>query len=325
MRGTITLAEINGKPHTDGRWVAGALQNGATKILELNDVVAHYLFAGTTGSGKSTAIQGAIAQFSTDSENQIVLIDGKFGDGLGCVAHLSGVVGPMATDLIDAKAALQWSLLQMQTRYETGDKPGRIIVVIDEIQELTGPDGDEAIVSLIRKLAAQGRGAKVHLIIGTQHPSLEIFSESTARRQFDGRCVFRVTDQVASKVAMGTGSPRADWLTGKGDGYACCLGHTSRVQWAYVNPDDLAKLPGPGPAMDEWPGFNAEAIGPVIDQWDVPQLVEAISVAAAGRGQPFLSKQTGLGSTRGRNLLKVGKAVWNLLGERGFTHVSEND
>lgn len=324
-RGTITLSEINGKPHTGGRWVAGALQNGATKILELNDKVVHYLFAGTTGSGKSTALQGAIAQFSSDPDNQIVLIDGKFGDGLGCVAHWPGVAGPMATDIPDARAALQWALLQMQTRYETKNRPGRIIVVVDELQELTGPDGDDAIVSLIRKLAAQGRGAGVHLIVGTQHPSLEIFSESTARRQFDGRCVFRVTDRAASTVAMGSSPARADWLTGEGDGYACCLGHTSRVQWAYVNPDDLAKKPGPGPAMDEWPGFDAEAIGPVLDQWSAVQVVEAVTVAAQGKGRPALETVTGLGSTRARNLLRAGKAMWNLLGERGFTYVSEND
>ena len=165
----IRLGDLGQHPHNGGRWVAGRNEHGHTVIAGLSDRTPHYLVSGATGSGKSVALRSAVLQLATDRDNAIVLLDGKFGESLGALSTLRGVVGPVAIDGPAMRAALGWTCELMRRRYERQDRRGRLIVVFDEFQESVG---DPVIVDLLRKVAAQGRAARVHLLAATQHPTV---------------------------------------------------------------------------------------------------------------------------------------------------------
>ena len=199
------------------------------------------LVSGQTGSGKSVALRSAVLQLARDPDNRLVLVDGKMGEGLAGLAHLPGVVGPVAIDAPAARAALGWAAVQMRERYQVGNGGGRVVVVVDEFQEWSG---DAVFVDLMRKLAAQGRAAHVHLIAATQHPAVDAFGDSTTRRNLTGKLALRVGDPDASRVAVGGNLPRADYLLGAGDAYAVGPGACHRVQMAYVGQPDIDAAAG---------------------------------------------------------------------------------
>src|SRR5512135_2649768 len=103
----ISVRQLNTRPNGSGRWVAGMNEQGRVVNLHLSDTAPHFLVAGTTGSGKSVCLRSTVTQLSQRSDH-LVLIDGKFGDGLRGLDHLPGVVGPLALDIETARAALAW-------------------------------------------------------------------------------------------------------------------------------------------------------------------------------------------------------------------------
>jgi hypothetical protein len=315
----ITLASIGANPKNDGRWIAGKNETGQTITLGVSDTVPHFLFGGWTGSGKTWAMRSALAQLSNDPKNDLVLVDAKFGDGLGALAHVPGLMGPVATDIETTKAALSWVVGQMRRRYETGNKASRLIVAIDEIQELTGKSGDPAIIEMVRKLAAQGRGARIHLLLGTQHPTIDTFSDPTIKRNLSGRVALRCEDFKASEIVCGGPSPRADRLLGAGDSYAITPSAIHRAQMAYIPSPELARYNTSEPAMSAWPDYDPEAAGSLPSEngagwkYSGPELAVSLIHAYFGSGRPALIddlEACGLGrpgSDRAARLLELGR------------------
>lgn len=291
----ITLASIGQHPNGGGRWIAGKNEIGATVTLGVSSTIPHYLFGGWTGSGKTWALRSALAQLSRDKDNRLILVDGKFGDGLGCLGHLPGLVGPVAIDTESARGALSWAVLEMRRRYEHRDKSGRLIVCIDEIQEFTGKSGDALVTELVRKLATQGRGAGVYLFIGTQHPVGDVFSDSTIRRNLPGRVALRTENAKASEVVIGGATPRADRLLGAGDSYIVTPNATRRAQLAYIPKADLEKMNTSQTTMEAWPEPDPEAAGTLTEdsaRWEYsgPELAVSLVNAHEGKGRPALVK-----------------------------------
>jgi hypothetical protein len=326
----IKLTDVGQFPKGGGRWIAGRNEVGQTITLSLSDTVPHFLFGGWTGSGKTWAMRSALAQLAQDPENRLVFIDGKYGDGLGVIAHLPRLVGPMALDMESVKAALSWSLTEMKRRYQTGDKRGRIIVAVDEVQEFTGKNGDDAIVAMMRTLVSQGRGARVHVLAGTQNPTAKAFSDTDTQRNFVGRVALRTFNYKHSEAVVGGPSPRADWLLGAGDSYTMAAGAVYRAQLAYVPETDLERLNGAQPEMDEWPEFDAEAAGTLAEDdatgWQYSGAELAVSVVQAhlGNGRPTLQRaldNAGLGrpgSGRAERLLGLGREAYQWLRENDW-------
>ena len=288
----VKLSEMGQHPKGDGRWIAGMNEYGATITLGFNDRVPHYLIGGYTGSGKTYAMRAAIAQLAQDTENQLVLIDGKYGDGLMILQHLPQVTGPVAVDIPHGRRALSWAVAEMRRRYESRQKPTRIIVVIDEIQEFTK---DAVITEMIRILAAQGRGARVHLLIGTQHPKAAAFGdESAIKRNLPGRVALQTEDYIASQVVVGGSDPRADHLMGAGDAYAITPQAVHRTQLAYIPNHELeGNWSTSQPLLAEWPEFNPEAAGTLPLNEEAPkwsyigeELAVGLVQAHLGNGRP---------------------------------------
>ena len=322
----VRLSDLCQRPRLDGRWVVGKNEMGATVVAGLNDKTPHYLLSGASGSGKTVALRNAVLQLSRDPDNQILLVDGKMGEGLGSLATLPGVVGPVAVDGPSARSALTWAAGEMRTRYEAlgqgGNGHGRLVVVIDEFQEWAG---DQPFVDLLRKLAAQGRAAHVHLLAATQHPTVDAFGNPATRRNLSGKLALRVGDPDASRVAVGGKVPRADYLLGAGDAYAIGAGACHRVQGAYVDEGDLDAR-GEW-QIEEWEYPDAEAIGQDIYNgrpFDGPELGAALVAAVEDEGRVLFQRrleEAGLpkrGNDQSMRLLALARETHDWLLDAGW-------
>lgn len=256
----IRYRDVSHHPMGDGRWVAGLNERGTTIVLGFSDSVPHLLMGGTTGSGKTVALRNAAAQLSRQAgETALVALDGKYGAGLGILSNLPGMVGPVVTDVRQAINALGWVHTELQRRYGLITAQGeaaiahlpRIVVLFDEFQEFME---DPNVRELTRRLLAQGRAARIHAILATQHPTVEAFGENgSLKRNLVGRLALRVTDQDASRVVVGDSLPRADRLMGRGDAYAIIPGHIHRVQLLLVDEAELQLLSREEPLLHAWP------------------------------------------------------------------------
>jgi hypothetical protein len=323
----IRLSDLSKKPEKGGRWIAGKTESGATVVMGLSDKTPHFLVSGASGSGKSVALRGAVYQLAQDAANKIVLVDGKMGEGLGSLAHLPGVVGPVATDGPTARAALAWAATEMRRRYEASGHTGRVVVCVDEFQEFAQ---DAGFVDLFRKLAAQGRAAGVHLLAGTQHPTVESFGDPTIRRNLSGKLALKVGDPDASRVAVGGNLPRADYLLGAGDAYAVGPGACHRVQVALVDSREIGTVAGSGQwELEDWGELDGESVGQELPQqggWSYSpgELAHSIIASVEEEGRPALVKRLeagGLGkpgSDRAARLLNLGRETHSALRAEGY-------
>jgi S-DNA-T family DNA segregation ATPase FtsK/SpoIIIE len=319
----IRLRDVNHRPRGEGRWLAGQNERGSMVVAELGDRTPHFLLAGQTGSGKSVAIESAASQLGQDPANHLIMIDGKWGDGLLPVSHLPTLQGPLATGVEDAGRALAWAMGDMRRRYEckaSGRRdPSRLVIFWDEPQEWLRDD--PKLAAMTRRLSGQGRAVGVHFLIATHHPTTDMFGDKSSKRNLTtGRIALQVADFEASRVAVGASRPRADRLLGAGDSYLIGPGAVQRAQLVLVDQRDFDALPSGEPALDEWPECRAEDWGqePDLEPFTPRQTAEAIIAAHEGKGRPALEERAGVGSTVGRRLLAYGRDVNEALGERGY-------
>jgi hypothetical protein len=237
-----------------------------------------------------------------------VLIDGKMGESLGVFRDIAGLVGPLAMDLETARAALSWTVAEMLGRYRrmgSGEKlPDRILVVFDEFQFFAE---DRGIAGLMSRIASQGRAAKVHLVLATQHPAVGCFGDPSTARELTGRLALYVTDDAASRVVIGSAEPRADHLLGDGDSYLLSPSVVHRVQGAWPEDSDFDNCPLGPPEFETWPalaGSPLENQGPGrLKPITPPEIALAVRTALA----PTWRKKR-----RGRGYLE------SLMAEAGF-------
>jgi len=322
----IRLSDLGRYPRGGGRWIAGKNELGQTITLGLSDLSPHWLVAGTTGSGKSYAMRAAVSQLCRDPDNRLILIDGKFGEGLRPLSSVSGLVGPLAEDVDTARQALSWAVGEMRRRYENPNGHERLVIVCDEIQTITQ---DPLCTEFLRRLVAQGRAAGVHCILGTQHPVKAIFGDDpTIKRNLPGRLALKVLDAKSSEVVIGSAQPRADYLLGAGDAYAVVPGKVHRAQLAYVPERDLANLPRGDPLLSEWPGSDAEAAGSLPEvkwSYDGGELAVSIIQAHLGHGRgKLIEALRGAGyeaseGDRVKRLLRLGREAYAGLVQSGWT------
>jgi hypothetical protein len=312
MRGARVMDYVLKKP---GRWVAGKNEASRAVVPYIGDDTPHCAVSGVTRSGKTIALRSMIAQLA-ERRTQMVLIDGKTGDGLRGLDCMPGVVGPLAADLVSAKAALSWALSEMTHRYEQPGLPRNLLAVfIDEVQEF---NKDKCFTAMVERIAAQGGAAGVSLVLATQHPSVENFGGPITKRQIGLHIALRVTDADASRVALGRSTPRADSLMGSGDAWIAHNGECQRCQIAIYDERHLAEMQTSNRQLLDWPEFDAEDALP--DRWPGADELGAAIVLVSndpslGR-QRFLSalkddpfNLPGMSNDRANNLLKYARAI----------------
>jgi hypothetical protein len=164
--------------------------------------------------------------------------------------------------------------------------PEHIIVFFDEVQVYRD---DKPVMSLLHDLAAMGRSARVHLVAGTQKPTVRMFGPDVGgatRDQFGTRIAHAVATYPASNAIIGAPEPRADYLQPQGDAYVLANIGTyplrERVQIAYVSEDEIT-FDGV-PELSHWPEYEFEDTGAGRPRIRFTDEQIAASIVAAQRG-----------------------------------------
>ncbi|GAA5119383.1 DNA translocase FtsK [Luteolibacter yonseiensis] len=210
----------------------------------------HLLIGGTTGSGKSEALNtilcGLVGHYTPD-ELRLALIDPKSTElfHFENAPHLDGEIGYEDSEAI---AMLTEAVENMQARYRCfRDRRVRSIteynamvpaekrmpwklIVLDEYADLTSEkQAKEEIEAHLRRLAQKARAAGIHVIIATQNPKAEVIS-TNLRSNLPAQLALRVRSGIESQVIMGEAGAEA--LTGKGDAFLKAGSSVIRLQVA---------------------------------------------------------------------------------------------
>ena len=229
----------------------------------------HLLIAGSTGSGKSVAINTIITGIlmqAHPSEVKLILIDPKMVE-LSVYNGIPHLLIPVVTEAKRANSALQKAVSEMERRYRLFEKTGHrkieeynqavgknnsnknnspleklpyIVIIIDELSDLMMAAGHEVEVSIVR-LAQKARAAGMHLIIATQRPSVDVIT-GLIKANIPSRMAFAVSSNVDSRTILD--APGAEKLLGRGDMLFEPMGQSKpqRIQGAYISSADVERV-----------------------------------------------------------------------------------
>lgn len=217
----------------------GKTSYGDPLVVDLASM-PHLLIAGTTGSGKSVAVNTIISSIIYKSSPDVVkfiMIDPKSVE-LSVYENIPHLAAPVITDTSLAPNVLKNVIAEMERRYQLlqefqvrhiqsyneiidggdyGDEYQRlpfIVVIIDEFADLMATAGKEIENSIIR-LAQKARAIGIHLVLATQRPSVDVIT-GTIKSNMPCRMSFRVPSKTDSRVILDENG--AEELLGKGDG-----------------------------------------------------------------------------------------------------------
>ncbi|GAB2566507.1 FtsK/SpoIIIE domain-containing protein [Kribbella endophytica] len=212
----------------------------------------HLLVAGTTGSGKSVALETilhGLCRYPADAV-RLRLVDPKGTELLDFEddPHVDGTIGVHSQDAIDI---LETAVEEMESRYQAmrpvrarslvdfnsgvGPEERRpwIVIVLDEYADLTSDPSDKTqIEALLKRLAAKARAAGIHIIAATQRPSADVVS-TTIRSNLPAQLALRVKTSTDSRIIMD--EIGAEALAGQGDAFLRTARGVQRLQVAWVD------------------------------------------------------------------------------------------
>lgn len=223
----------------------------------------HLLIAGTTGAGKSVCINCIVLSLlykASPDEVKLVMIDPKKVE-FSIYNSLPHLKAPVISDAKKAAGALVCSVNEMERRYDliemagvrdieaynnaTKDDPEKeflpkLVIVIDELADLmmTAPDSVE---TSICRIAQKGRAAGIHLVIGTQRPSVDVIT-GLIKANVPSRIAFTVSSQVDSRTIIDVAG--AEKLIGRGDMLYSPIGalKPTRLQGAFVSDAEVERI-----------------------------------------------------------------------------------
>jgi len=205
----------------------------------------HLLIAGSTGAGKSVAINAMIMSIlykATPDQVRLILVDPKRLE-LGNYEGVPHLYTPIITEPKLAANALRNAVREMERRlkllaakgvrnidqynklFDRGDTPSLfgedsdekpipyIVIIIDELADLMMLDSSNVEESITR-LAQMARAVGIHLVLATQRPSVDVIT-GLIKANFPARVSFRVATKVDSRTILDANGAEA--LLGKGD------------------------------------------------------------------------------------------------------------
>ncbi|MBS1219484.1 MAG: translocase FtsK, partial [Proteobacteria bacterium] len=284
-RQMVRLSEIlSSQVYAD---MASPLTMALGKDIAGNPVVAdlarmpHLLVAGTTGSGKSVAINAMILSLlykAPPSQVRLILVDPKMLE-LSVYEGIPHLLAPVVTDMRQAANALNWCVGEMERRYKlmsalgvrnmagfnqkvrdaekkktplinpltsTPDNPvplHEMSLIVVVIDELADlmMVVGKKVEELIARLAQKARAAGVHLILATQRPSVDVIT-GLIKANIPTRIAFQVSAKVDSRTILD--QMGAEALLGQGDMLYLPPGHgyPQRVHGAFVDDQEVHKV-----------------------------------------------------------------------------------
>jgi len=293
-RQMVRLSEIlSSKAYGD---LASPLTMALGKDISGHPVVAdlarmpHLLVAGTTGSGKSVAINAMILSLlykATAAEVRLILIDPKMLE-LSIYDGIPHLLAPVVTDMKQAASALNWCVGEMDRRYKVmsalgvrnlagynqkmveAEKEGKPIgnpfsltpeepeplepmpLIVVVIDELADlmMVVGKKVEELIARLAQKARAAGIHLIVATQRPSVDVIT-GLIKANIPTRIAFQVSSRIDSRTILD--QMGAEALLGQGDMLYLPpgTGYPVRVHGAFVADQEVHKVASALKAMGE--------------------------------------------------------------------------
>ena len=241
----------------------------------------HALVAGTTGSGKSVAINAVILSLvykSTPDQTRLILIDPKMLE-LSVYEGIPHLLTPVVTDMRDAESALRWCVAEMERRYKLMSALGvrnlagynqKIRDALKSEQPIANPllpqeqapeylEEQPLIVvvideladlmmvvgkkveHLIARLAQKARASGIHLLLATQRPSVDVIT-GLIKANIPTRIAFQVSSKIDSRTILD--QMGAEALLGQGDMLYLPpgSGYPQRVHGAFVADHEVHKV-----------------------------------------------------------------------------------
>ncbi len=224
----------------------------------------HMLIAGATGMGKSVCINSLMISMlykARPDEVKFIMIDPKTVEFTvyNGIPHL---LIPVVTDPKQAAGALMWAVEQMEKRYELiskmrvrniemynekvandpslGEPMPKIVIVIDEFADLMLQVRDP-VENLVMSIAQKARAAGIHLIIGTQRPSVDVIT-GVIKANIPSRIACKVMSNTDSRTILD--QKGAEDLLDRGDMLYAPAGRPKpvRVQGAFVSDGEVEEI-----------------------------------------------------------------------------------
>lgn len=218
----------------------GKAVNGTARAFDLSKM-PHLLVAGSTGSGKSVAVNGIIASIlmkARPDQVKFMMVDPKMVE-LSVYNDIPHLLIPVVTNPRKASKALQKVVDEMENRYELFAKVGVrniagfnakveefnsqseykqiplpfIVVIVDELADLMMVASKEVEDAIIR-LGQKARAAGIHMILATQRPSVDVIS-GLIKANVPSRVAFAVSSGTDSRTILDENG--AEKLLGRGD------------------------------------------------------------------------------------------------------------
>ena len=240
----------------------GADVAGAPLLFDIAKM-PHLLVAGATGMGKSVCINCIIMSIlfkARPDQVKLILVDPKKVE-FSLYKGIPHLMAPIIVTPKDAAGALQAAVLEMEDRFtkiqdvgvsniegynKAADKDPdlphmpHIVIIIDELADLMLTARDEVEDSICR-LAQKARAAGMHIIVGTQRPSVDVVT-GLIKSNIPSRVACTVASQVDSRTILDIAG--AEKLLGKGDMLFAPVGamKPTRVQGAFVSDAEVEKI-----------------------------------------------------------------------------------
>jgi S-DNA-T family DNA segregation ATPase FtsK/SpoIIIE len=221
----------------------------------------HLLIAGATGSGKSVMVNALITSLlmnATPDDVRMILMDLKRVE-LASYNGLPHLLVPVITEPEKAKAALKWTVNQMEHRYrqfagagarniagynetraDPADRLPYIVVIVDELADLMMREGRNVEDPIVR-LAQKARATGIHMVLATQRPSVNVVT-GLIKANFPSRIAFAMASQIDSRTILD--SPGAEDLIGRGDMLfqPADLPRPIRLQGVFVSDAEIGRV-----------------------------------------------------------------------------------
>jgi S-DNA-T family DNA segregation ATPase FtsK/SpoIIIE len=284
-RQTVRLTEILGSKayhdlHAPLALALGKDIGGNPVVVDLAKM-PHLLVAGTTGSGKSVALNAMILSLvykSEPREVRLIMVDPKMLE-LSVYQGIPHLLAPVVTDMKQAASALHWCVGEMDRRYKLMSWVGvrnlsgynhKVAEAEKRGEPLKDPTTIETenpvplaklphivvvvdeladlmmvvgkkVEELIARLAQKARAAGIHLILATQRPSVDVIT-GLIKANIPTRIAFQVSSRVDSRTILD--QQGAEALLGQGDMLYLPpgTGLPQRVHGAFVADQEVHKV-----------------------------------------------------------------------------------
>lgn len=266
IRDSVPLREVLEQPEfpkADSKLTVGLGKDIAGRAVFADLAkMPHLMVAGATGSGKSVCINTLICSVlfkAHPDEVKFILVDPKMVE-LSVYNDIPHLMVPVVTDAKKAASVLNWSVQEMERRYEQLKDAGvrnmdgynklyegepekkmcSIVIIIDELADLmmVAPhDVEDAIC----RIAQKARAAGIYLVLATQRPSVNVIT-GTIKANIPSRISFAVTSQVDSRTILDASG--AEKLLGRGDMLFSPVGamKPTRIQGAFISDAEVERL-----------------------------------------------------------------------------------